>query len=226
MIFRRAVESDLNAYAAIQSSEWGDEMAADSTQLAHRLAVFPAGMLVAEHEGRVVAGASFMRLTRYDWTDGLSWYDLTDHGWCTNHNPEGSVLFGVDLTVSRQAPRRTTVGMFILAVELTVRLGIAATYWGSRMPRYERHADSMSAEEYLRARNARGRLLDPELAVYSRIPGLEVMGTVSGYFKDPASRDYGAIVRWRNPVYRHRYLRPFAHRLAGPLYNRGRRSLG
>lgn len=39
MIFRRAVESDLNAYAAIQSSEWGDEMAADSTQLAHRLGV-------------------------------------------------------------------------------------------------------------------------------------------------------------------------------------------
>lgn len=220
MIVRPATAADLDGYRAIQAAEWGEGMAAGRAQLEQRRALFPDGLLVAESGGRVVAGASFMRLTRYDWTEGRTWYELTDHGWCTDHDPTGPVLFGVDLTVSRHAPRRASVAVFIAAVELTVRLGIPATYWGARLPRYHRYAGTMTAEEYVVARNRRGRHLDPELEVYSRIPGLEILGVVPDYFKDADSNDYGAIVRWRNPVHRHPYLRPFSRRLAGLIYAR------
>lgn len=216
MILRHCTEGDLDGYAAVQEEEWGEAMAASRGQLETRLEHVAENMLVVEHDGEVVAGASFVRLSHYDLDEHLSWNELTDEGWCTNHRPDGAVLFGVDLSVSRRAPRTASARLFAASMELTMRRGVEATYWGSRLPRYHRHADRMTADEYVRARTARGRHLDPEIELYRRAPGVELVGVVPDYFKDVDSLNYGCVLRWPNPIHRYPFLRPLS-----PLILRG-----
>jgi hypothetical protein len=213
---------DIAGYLAIQEGEWG-EMGATRGQLESRLEHAGEGMLVAEHDGEIVAGTTFVRLADYRFGEGLSWEELTDSGWCANNDPAGRVLFGVDLSVSRRAPRSTSARLMAGCVELTMRLGVEATYWGSRLPRYHRVVGEMTADQYVNARTARGRYLDPEIEVYSRIPGVVVLGAVADYFKDWESCDYGCILEWRNPIHRYPFLRPLAPRLTGGLYRLDRR---
>lgn len=223
MKIRRCTEADLDGYLAIQEEEWGDTMAASRAQLQSRLERVGNGMLVIEHEDEIVAGASFIRLPFYDLDAHWSWNDVTSDGWCTNNDPDGDALFGVDLSVGRRAPRATSATLIAGALELTMRTGAEGLYWGSRLPRYHRHAGDMSAETYARTTNARGRYIDPEIELYSRIPEVEILGVVPDYFKDWESLDYGCILRWPNPIHRYPFLRPFSAPLLDQIYRRDRR---
>ncbi|MEM9563149.1 MAG: hypothetical protein AAGA93_11050 [Actinomycetota bacterium] len=223
MKVRRCTEADLDGYLAVQEEEWGESMSASRAQLTTRFEHAGDLMLVVEHGGEVVGAASFVRLPDYDVDDHLSWEDATDGGWCTNTDPDGRVLFGVDLSVSRRAPRLASARLMASCLELTMRTGVEALYWGSRLPRYHRHVDEMSADEYIRAKTRRGRHLDPEIELYSRVPGAEVLGVVPNYFKDWESCDYGCILRWRNPIDRYPFLRPFSGPILDRIYRRDRR---
>lgn len=223
MKVRPAVFEDLDAYVTIQEEEWGESMAAGRLQLESRLETFPTGVLVGEHNGEVVAGATFIRLPGYDLNEGLSWSELSDDGWCTNHDPNGTVMFGVDLSVSRHAPRSASAVMFTGGIALAIRQGVKAVYWGSRLPRYHKYADTMTPNEYLNSKNKRGRYLDPEVQLYSRAPLVEVVGAVPDYFKDWESENWGAIMVWRNPVHRFPFVRPFTDQVVSLIYAIDRR---
>ncbi|MGH1493132.1 MAG: hypothetical protein ACRBK7_27670 [Acidimicrobiales bacterium] len=218
MKVRPAADRDLDAYIRIQEEEWGESMAASRLQLESRLNAFPDGVLVAEHDGEVIAGATFMKLPDYNLADARSWSDLTEDGWCNNHDPEGSALFGVDLSVSRRAPRSASARIFAAGLALTVSEGTEGVYWGSRLPRYHKYADKMTPDEYLHTKNRRGRYLDPEIQLYSRIPGVQVLGVVPDYFKDWESENWGAILSWPNPVRRLPFLRPFSDQIISMVY--------
>lgn len=223
MRVRAATNADLPGYLAVQEEEWGDTMSAGLPQLESRLEVFPEGVLIGEHNGEVVAGATFIRLSHYNIVDGLPWAELCSDGWCTNHQSDGPIMFGVDLSVSRRAPRSASAVMFAGGIGLAIRHRVQAVYWGSRMPRYHKHRDTMSPNEYLFTRNRRGRYLDPEVQIYSKAPLVEVVGAVPDYFKDWESDNHGAIMRWRNPVHRVPFIRPFTDQVVSLIYALDRR---
>ena len=218
VIIRQGIPADAVAYAELQDQEWDDSMAAVVPKLAARIATFPEGVLVAEHDWAVVAGMSFIQLAGYDVSDERPWEDITDNGWCSTHVPGGSVLFGVDLSVSKRAPRSTAVLMFMAGLELTIRLGVDRLIWGGRMPRYHRHAANMSALEYASSKTRRGRYIDPEIELYSKVPGVQMVGVVPEYYKDWESVNYGVMFAWRNPVGRYPFLRPFRRQIVRGLY--------
>ena len=68
-----------------------------------------------------------------------------------------------------------------------------------------------------------GRYQDPEIELYSKIPGVEMLGVVENYFKDWESRDNGVIFRWRNPVHGARFLRSWHRQIAQALFWSSRR---
>ena len=199
-------------------------MSASEEKLLSRISVFPEGVLVAEHDGVVVGAVSFIQLADYRLEDELSWEELSDDGWCENHTPNGKVLFGVDLSVSRRAPRSTAALIFMSGMELGMRLGVDRVVWGGRMPRYHKHAADYSPDEYLRARTKRGRYLDPEVELYSKIPGVEILGVVPDYFKDWESLNNGVMLSWKNPIRRMAPLRFLRRYVRAYLYRPGRRS--
>lgn len=223
VVIRRAEVGDALAYAKVQDQEWDESMSAVVPKIESRIATFPEGVLVAEHNGVVVGGMTFIRIDGYDVDEERSWEDITDNGWCTTHVAHGSVLFGVDLSVSRHAPRSTAVLMFMAGLELTIRQGTERLVWGGRMPRYHRHASKMSAAEYATKRTSKGRYMDPEIELYSKVPGVEMVGVVPEYFKDWESLNYGVMFNWNNPVVRFPFLRPFRGQIVAALYRASRR---
>ncbi len=218
VLIRRAEVGDALAYAKVQDQEWDESMSAVVPKIESRIATFADGVLVAEHNGAVVGGMTFIRIDGYDVHDAQSWEDITDNGWCTTHQDEGSVLFGVDLSVSRHAPRSTAVLLFMAGMELAIREGSECVVWGGRMPRYHRHAAKMSAAEYAARKTSKGRYMDPEIELYSKVPGVQMVGVVPEYFKDWESMNYGVMFSWSNPVARLPFLRPFRRQIVAGLY--------
>lgn len=223
VVIREATPDDVGPYAKIQEEEWDDSMAAVDLKIESRIELFPEGVLVAEHDGDLVGVLSLIQLASYDVSDGKSWEDITDNGWCTTHTPGGDVLFGVDLSVSRKAPRATAPLLFMAGMELAMRLGCSRIVWGGRMPRYHKHADKMSPQEYATARTKRGRYLDPEIELYSKVPGASILGVVPEYFKDWESLNNGVMLEWPNPVRRFKPLKVFRKQIVGLLYRSSRR---
>ena len=219
---------DIAAYLELQETAWDETMAAAEAKLIERHRIFPDGLFVAEHDGQVVGCATFIRISDYDEVVKPSWDDVTDSGWCSTHDPDGSVLFGVDLSVAKGAPRLAAPLLFMAAMEFAISIGAEAVVWGGRMPRYHKFADRMTPEEYLHSRTRSGRYLDPEVQLYSKIPGVEIRGVVPEYFKDFESLNNGVLLRWPNPVARFPILRPFARPITAGIYrlSRGRRRDG
>lgn len=214
--------ADVGAYLAIQETAWDETMAAAEAKLAERFRIFPKGLLVAEQDGQVVGCATFVRIPDYDELLKPSWEDITDNGWCTTHTEDGNFLFGVDLSVAKGASRLTAPMLFMSAMELSMRLGVEAVLWGGRMPRYHKVADQMTPHEYLFSKTKTGRYIDPEVQLYSRIPGVEIRGVIPEYFKDFESLNNGVLLRWANPIARYPFLRPFAGQIAAMTYRLSR----
>ena len=224
VVIRSFQLADIGAYLAIQETAWDETMSAAESKLAERFRIFPKGLLVAEHDNNVVGCATFIRIPDYDEFIKPSWEDITDNGWCSTHTEDGQMLFGVDLSVAKGAPRLTAPMLFMSAMELSMRLGVEATVWGGRMPRYHKVAHAMSPEEYLFSKTKTGRYLDPEVQLYSKIPGVEIRGVIPEYFKDFESLNNGVLLRWPNPIARYPFLRPFAGRVAAMTYRLSRGS--
>jgi ribosomal protein S18 acetylase RimI-like enzyme len=171
---------------------------ADYLQATHE--AFPEGQLVAVDEatGRVVGMAASLIVSWDDYGHMDSYQDFTGGGYFTNHDPSGRTLYGAEVMVD-PAFRRRRVGSKLYAARraLVERLGLLRIRAGARLPGYHRHADRMSAEEYV-TRVVRGELTDPTLSFQLR-HGFEVIDIVSDYFlRDPKSRGYAALIEWIN----------------------------
>jgi GNAT superfamily N-acetyltransferase len=170
-------------------------------QLASHLRVFPEGQIVAvESESqRVVGTAASLAVFWDDYDLQTSWRDFTDHGMFTNHDPvHGRTLYGAEVMVLPSMQGKG-IGSKIYQArrDLVQRLGLLRIRAGARLRDYHKHADRMSAEDYVIA-VLRGALSDPTLSFQLR-HGFQVMGVVSGYLvHDPESLGYAAVIEWIN----------------------------
>ncbi|MEZ5362592.1 MAG: GNAT family N-acetyltransferase [Bryobacterales bacterium] len=171
---------------------WGEK------QLASHLAVFPEGQLVAELDGRLAGMAASLIVAWDDYELQDNWRDMTDYGMFTNHDPEGHTLYGAEIMV-RPSSQGRGVGKAIYKArrELAERLGLLRIRAGARLRDYHKHADQMSARDYVR-KVVRGELVDRTLTFQLR-QGFHVVAVVEGYLRhDPESLGYAAVIEWFN----------------------------
>jgi GNAT superfamily N-acetyltransferase len=170
-------------------------------QLATNLRIFPEGQIVAvEKPSQRVVGMAASLIVRWDdYKIDSRWHDVTDYGMFTNHDPRGRTLYGAEVMVRPRAQRRGVGGKLYKARrEIVERLGLKRIRAGARLRGYHRHADKMSAEEYV-IKVVRGELRDPTLTFQLK-HGFEVIAVVSEYLRnDPESLGYAAVIEWLNP---------------------------
>ena len=170
-------------------------------QLASHLRVFPEGQLVAvdESSARVVGMAASLIVLWEDYDIDTSWRDFTAGGFFTNHDPAaGRTLYGAEVMV-HPALQGCGVGsqLYDARRAIAVRLGLLRIRAGARLRGYGRHADAMSAEEYVQ-KVVRGELRDPTLS-FQLHRGFHVLDVVEGYLRhDPESRGWAAVIEWVN----------------------------
>jgi GNAT superfamily N-acetyltransferase len=174
----------------------------NTTQLASHLEVFPAGQMVAIERatGVIVGMAASLIVLWDDYNITDSWRDFTAAGMFTNHDPEnGRTLYGAEVMVLPQR-RRKGIGRKLYAARrsLVESLGLLRIRAGARLRGYHRHAEGLSAQEYVSAVQ-RGDIADPTLN-FQLAHGFTILAVVPGYLRnDPESLGCAAVIEWLNP---------------------------
>lgn len=174
----------------------------NTTQLASHLDVFPAGQLVAIERatGVIVGMAASLIVLWDDYNVTDSWRDFTSSGMFTNHDPEhGRTLYGAEIMVLPQR-RRKGIGrkLYTSRRSLVESLGLLRIRAGARLRGYHRHAERLSAQEYVTAVQ-RGDIADPTLN-FQLGQGFTILAVVPGYLRnDSESLGWAAVIEWLNP---------------------------
>jgi hypothetical protein len=133
-----------------------------------------------------------------DYEFDAAWRDMTARGMFTNHNPAGRTYYGAEIMVDPET-RGMGIGKTIYAArrELVQRLGLLRIRAGARLRDYSRHADELTAVEYVR-QVIRGEIVDRTLTFQLR-QDFHVLAVAGGYLSnDPESRGYAAVIEWIN----------------------------
>jgi predicted amidohydrolase/GNAT superfamily N-acetyltransferase len=198
MTVRRLRIEDFDALAELQRRSFPGMATWGRDQIESQLRAFPEGQICIEFDGRIVASASSLIVDFDEYEDWHNWKAISDAGFIRNHDPEGDTLYGIEIMVDPEyrglkLSRRLYNARKQIARENNLRQIII----GGRIPGYGKHADEMTASEYVEAVIAK-RLFDPVLTV-QLANGFSLRGLIPDYFpSDEASRGYATFLEWLN----------------------------
>ena len=195
---RRASVEDAVGIYELEKRVWG-KTGATQEMINSRLSVFPEGAYVAT-EGPKIIGVVFFEIIDSK-KSYKTWYDYTDNGLIQkSHKSDGDKIFGIDLSVSDEfTGQGTGTNLLLTVADYSIKHGLKGGFLGGRMPLYYKHKN-MAPGDYIKYRDDKGRLVDPELRFYTRA-GLEIAKVLPNYFEDPQSNNYGVLLEWANPFY-------------------------
>lgn len=177
------------------------------SQIAH----FPEGQLVLVYNGRLVASSCSL-MVDYDlcseWHD---WKKVSDSGYIRNHDPNGDVLYGIEIMVHPDfRGMRLARRLYDERKKIARERNLEAIVIGGRIPGYADHKDDMTAHEYAR-KVADKTLYDPVLTTQIA-NGFELKQLIPDYLpSDEDSVGWASHMEWVNVDYRphqKRQIRP------------------
>src|SRR5690606_6317813 len=149
---------------------------------------FPEGQICLEDRGRVVAAALSLIVDYKRFGDSHTYDEITDRGFITTHDPNGDVLYGMDVFVHPEYQgMRLGRRLYDARKELCEKLNLTAIVAGGRIPGYAAHADGMTPRQYI-ALVQRREIYDPILS-FQLANDFHVMRVLVGYW--PADRQSG-----------------------------------
>ncbi len=200
---RRAEFKDLGLILDLENRIWPPGTRAPKEKFERRLSIFPDGFFLAFRNKELI-GASTSQIICYSHENPpKSWEIVTDDGYIEKtHNLKGNALY----IVSLGAISRSGAGSALLSKQKGLAQGLGLQYLvlGARIPGYDeycRNTKEISIELYASIKRSDGLPHDLELRFYIR-NGLQIKNIVSNYMEDDAeSRNYGAIMVWKNLQY-------------------------
>ncbi|HPF38806.1 MAG TPA: GNAT family N-acetyltransferase [Phycisphaerae bacterium] len=170
-------------------------------QIESQLGIFPEGQLCVEFDGRLVASSSNLIVDFDDYDDWQNWKEIADSGYIRNHDPAGDTLYGIEIMVDPEfRGMRLARRLYEARKELCRQRNLHSIIIGGRIPGYGKHADEMSAREYVE-RVIRKEMTDPVLTVQLS-NGFTLRSLIPNYFpSDEASRGYATFLEWINLDY-------------------------
>ncbi len=161
--------------------------------VAEHIRRFPEGQFVAVHEGLVVGSCTNMLASREDWDAHRGWADAIGGLSLARHNPDGTVLYGVDISIHPEFRGQGLARRFYQKrFDLVQELGLEFYGTVCRLPGASE--SGLSAETFAQQVLA-GERIDSPLTPFLRI-GLRYGGLIHGYMDDEESLDAGAILTW------------------------------
>ncbi|MGD8379913.1 MAG: bifunctional GNAT family N-acetyltransferase/carbon-nitrogen hydrolase family protein [Gammaproteobacteria bacterium] len=162
---------------------------------------FPEGQIGIEDNGRIVAAAISLIVDYGRFGDHHSYARITADGQFTTHDPNGEILYGVDVFVDPEyRDMRLGRRLYDARKELCRKLNLRAIVAGGRIPGYHKYADEMSPEEYIELVKKK-ELRDPILS-FQLANDFHVRRIIRNYIPDDdASRGFATILQWNNIHY-------------------------
>ena len=199
---RNMVLEDYDDVAQIMDQVYPDMDGAWSReQFAAQINRFPEGQICIEDNGRVVAGVITLIVDYNRFGDKHTYDEITGGGYLTTHDPNGDVLYGVDIFVHPDY-RAMRLGrrLYDARKELCRRLNLRGIVAGGRIPGYDHYADEMSPEAYIELVK-RKEVHDPILS-FQLANDFHVRRIITNYLpSDLDSHAYATLVQWNNIFY-------------------------
>lgn len=166
--------------------------------LENHLQVFPEGQIGIELDGKIIATSSSLIVSEQDLPMQHTFKDVCAGGFLSAHDPEGDLLYGIDIAVDPSIRgHKFSRRIYDARKELVRRLNLKGIVFGGRMPSYHRHAHEMTPAEYLAA-VLRKELRDTVVTA-QRANGFVVRGLLPGYLKsDKESGGNAVLMEWVN----------------------------
>ncbi len=177
-------------------------------QVQHHFLICPELLYCAFQDGKMVATLTGIITTPEDLHQNKSWFDKTGNGFLTTHNSKGSIAFGVDLSVVKNAANKIS-DRLVLTSLFIVLFGesLESVYLGSRIPSYWKH-QHLPVGKYVYSLRKTGKPRDPELYFYLK-NGFKIVEIIPEYMEDPKSLNYGVLIKWNNSLYQITKRLPF-----------------
>lgn len=162
---------------------------------------FPEGQVMVLIDGKL-AGCALSIIVKDEMLDGRHTYEqITGKYTLNTHDPEGSVLYGVEVVVAPEF-RGMRLGrrMYDYRKELCEKLNLEKIVFGGRLPKYHLYADKLSPKQYIdqvKQHTIHDPVLDFQLS-----NDFYVKRILKGYLKgDEESMDYAVLLQWNNVFY-------------------------
>jgi len=200
-VIRPLTTDDFDALVAMQLKCFPGMEPWTREQIESQLHLFPEGQICIEIEGQLAASSSSLML---EYAADLAWHDwkkVADQGYIRNHNPKGDTLYGIEIMVDPEfRGMRLSRRIYDARKELCRTKNLARIMIGGRIPGYHKHADEMTAREYIEAVEDK-RLFDPVLTAQLS-NGFRVQGLLANYMpSDEQSCGYATFLEWLNLDY-------------------------
>jgi len=191
-------ETDIPATVALQElafpPPFDPEKLWSAEDLVVHLRFFPEGQWVAESDGKLIGSCSNSLISESRWQAHNNWEETTGGSQIQTFDPDGSTLYGLDISVAPQA-RRQGVGraFYDQRFKLVREHGLARYGTGCRMPDFANSGFESPAAyaKMVQAGILTDRTLTPLLAY-----GLTFIMTVENYMEDPESGNAAALLEW------------------------------
>ncbi|RMF18053.1 MAG: GNAT family N-acetyltransferase [Gammaproteobacteria bacterium] len=165
------------------------------------LKTFPEGQICIEDHGQVIAAALSVIVDYDKFGDDHTYDEITGDAYLNTHDPNGDVLYGVDVFVDPDyRDMRLGRRLYEARKELCRNLNLRAIVAGGRIPNYQDYADKMSPQAYIEAVK-RKEIYDPILS-FQLANDFEVKRVLKGYLpEDKESHGYATLLEWFNIYY-------------------------
>lgn len=199
LVVRQLQLADIEAVQALHRVAYPTLEPWSRENLADHLSRFPEGQLAVELDGKLVATSSSLIVDASQLGEEHVFRDVCRAGNLTGHQPGGDMLYGIDIAVTpKQRGKKLARRIYDARKDLVMRLNLKGLIFGGRMPQYHKHAETMSAREYLAA-VLRKELRDPVVTA-QRANGFTVRALLPNYLpNDVESRGYAVLMEWKNP---------------------------
>ncbi len=165
------------------------------------LKIFPEGQICIDDNGVAIA-AAFAVIVDYDkFGDEHTYSEITGNAYLTTHDPNGDVLYGVDVFVDPEY-RNMRLGrrLYEARKELCQSLNLRAIIAGGRIPNYREYAATLTPQKYIEAVR-RKEIYDPILS-FQLANDFEVKRVLKAYLpEDKESQGYATLLEWFNIYY-------------------------
>ncbi len=183
------------AYAGIGGLPWGRQ------HIAKLLELFPAGQLCVTVNAEPVGFALSLIVDYSRFGDGHTYDDITDKYAFSTYDPDGDVLYGLEIMVDPgYRNMRLARRLYEARKALCENLNLRAIMAGGRIPGYAEHAEHIGPKEYIE-KVARKELYDPVLS-FQIANGFHVRKILKNYLRfDAESKAFATLVEWNNIYY-------------------------